>query len=132
MTAPGHPAPPVPDAEVVDPDYPVTPVPAHARKSFFSIAVVLLGFTVFTPTMLAGATLGPAFAFDDLVLVILAGSLILGAYVAVMGWVGARTGLTTVVMARYTLGTRARSWPRSCWAARRSAGTASSSAPSAT
>jgi cytosine permease len=95
-----------PTTEVVDPDYPVTPVPAHARKSFFSIAVVLLGFTVFTPTMLAGATLGPAFAFDDLVLVILAGSLILGAYVAVMGWVGARTGLTTVVMARYTLGTR--------------------------
>ena len=106
MTASGHPAPPIPDAEVVDPDYPVTPVPAHARKSFFSIAVVLLGFTVFTPTMLAGATLGPAFAFDDLVLVILAGSLVLGAYVAVMGWVGARTGLTTVVMARYTLGTR--------------------------
>src|SRR5918998_2397731 len=106
VTAPGHPAPAVPDAEVVDPDYPVTPVPAHARKSFLSIAVVLLGFTVFTPTMLAGATLGPAFAFDDLVLVILAGSLILGAYVAVMGWVGARTGLTTVVMARYTLGTR--------------------------
>ena len=65
--------------DVVDPDYPVTPVPADARKSFFSIAVVLLGFTVFTPTMLAGATLGPAFAFDDLVLVILAGSLVLGA-----------------------------------------------------
>ena len=58
MSAREHPAPPVADAEVVDADYPVTPVPAHARKSFFSIAVVLLGFTVFTPTMLAGATLG--------------------------------------------------------------------------
>jgi cytosine permease len=68
--------------------------------------VVLLGFTVFTPTMLAGAALGNAFALGDLLLVVLAGSLILGAYVAVMGWIGARTGLTTVVMARYTLGTR--------------------------
>jgi cytosine permease len=94
------------DAEIIDPDYPVTAVPAHARKSFFSVAVVLLGFTVFTPTMLAGAALGPAFTFNDLVLVIALGSLVLGTYVAVMGWIGARTGLTTVVMARYTLGTR--------------------------
>ena len=94
------------DAPVVDPDYPVTPVPASARKSFFSVAVVLLGFTVFTPTMLAGAALGPAFSFGDLLLVIALGSLVLGTYVAVMGWIGARTGLTTVVMARYTLGSR--------------------------
>ncbi|MGY1649836.1 cytosine permease [Geodermatophilus sp. SYSU D01119] len=94
------------EAGVVDPDYPVTPVPAHARKSFFSVAVVLLGFTVFTPTMLAGAALGPAFSFGDLLLVIALGSLVLGTYVAVMGWIGARTGLTTVVMARYTLGSR--------------------------
>ena len=48
---------PSPTTEVIDPDYPVTPVPRHARKSFISLAVVLLGFTVFTPTMLAGAPL---------------------------------------------------------------------------
>ncbi|WP_127479176.1 cytosine permease [Nocardioides pantholopis] len=95
---------PVEEAAPVDPDYPVTPVPLHARKSFLSLAVVLLGFTVFTPTMLAGAALGPAFAFGDLLLVILAGSLILGTYVALLGYVGARTGLTTVVMARYSFG----------------------------
>ncbi|UOQ57284.1 cytosine permease [Leucobacter allii] len=96
---------PVP-GEVIDPDYPVTPVPTHARKGFFSLMVVLLGFTVFTPTMLAGASLGKAFGLRDLLVVIALGSLVLGAYVAVLGWIGARTGLTTVVMARYTLGTR--------------------------
>lgn len=94
------------EQQVVDPDYPVTPVPGHARKSFFSLAVVLLGFTVFTPTMLAGAELGSAFALRDLLLVILLGSLVLGTYVAILGWIGARTGLTTVVMARYVLGAR--------------------------
>ncbi len=87
------------DVDPVDPDYPVTPVPLSARKSFLSLAVVLLGFTIFTPTMLAGAQLGPAFGFGELLLVILAGSAILGTYVALMGYVGARTGLTTVVMA---------------------------------
>jgi cytosine permease len=91
---------------VVDPDYPVEPVPRRARKSFFSIAVVLLGFTVFTPTMLAGAQIGPAFSFADLLVVLVVGSAVLGVYVAVMGFIGARTGLTTVVMARYTLGNR--------------------------
>jgi cytosine permease len=90
----------------VDPDYPVTPVPLHARRKFISLAIVLLGFTVFTPTMLAGAELGVAFRFRDLLLVIGLGSLILGAYVSVLGWIGARTGLTTVVMSRYTLGTK--------------------------
>ncbi|MDT9593221.1 cytosine permease [Nocardioides zeae] len=103
--AAGSPAAGQPGVPVVDPDYPVTPVPPHARKSLFSLAVVLLGFTVFTPTMLAGAELGNAFPLADLLWVILLGSLILGAYVAVLGWIGARTGLTTVVMARYTLGT---------------------------
>ncbi|MGA9871909.1 MAG: cytosine permease, partial [Rhodococcus sp. (in: high G+C Gram-positive bacteria)] len=90
----------------VDPDYPVTAVPLSARKPFFSLAVVLLGFTIFTPTMLAGAALGTAFSFWPLILVIAAGSAILGAYVAMMGFAGARTGLTTVLMARYSFGSR--------------------------
>ena len=81
-------------------------MPRHARKTFFSLAVVLLGFTVFTPTMLAGASLGSAFSFGGLLWVILVGSLILGGYVAMMGYVGAKTGLTTVVMARFSFGNR--------------------------
>lgn len=106
MTAPTQAGPDQGEAgALIDPDYPVTPVPLHARKSFFSLAVVLLGFTVFTPTMLAGASLGTAFTLGDLMLVILLGSLVLGSYVALLGWIGARTGLTTVVMARYSLGT---------------------------
>lgn len=101
-----------PAAEIMDPiepvdrDYPVTPVPTHARRSFFSLVVVLVGFTVFTPTMLAGASIGPAFAFWQLMAVVLAGSAILGIYVAFMGYVGSQTGLTTVVMARRSFGRR--------------------------
>lgn len=88
----------------IDPDYPMTPVPPASRKSLRSLIVVLLGFTVFTPTMLAGASLGPSFAFGPLLAVILAGSVLLGSYVAVMGYVGSRTRLTTVMMARYSFG----------------------------
>jgi cytosine permease len=88
----------------VDPDYPIDPVPQHARKSLFSVAVVLLGFTFFTPTMLAGAQIGAAFDVNTLMLVILLGSAVLGIYVGAIGGIGARTGLTTVMMCRYALG----------------------------
>jgi cytosine permease len=90
----------------VDPDYPIDPVPPHARRSLFSLAVVLLGFTFFTPTMLAGAQVGAAFPVTTLAGVLLLGSAVLGVYVAAIGAIGARTGLTTVVMCRYALGTR--------------------------
>ncbi|MFV0252183.1 MAG: cytosine permease [Beutenbergiaceae bacterium] len=90
--------------KVVDRDYPMTPVPLTERKSFWSLLVVLLGFTVFTPTMLAGAALAPAFPFGSLLGVIVVGSLLLGLYVSTMGYIGSKTRLTTVVMARYSFG----------------------------
>lgn len=88
----------------VDPDYPIDPVPQHARKSLFSLSIVLLGFTFFTPTMLAGAQVGAAFEFWPLMGVLVLGSVVLGGYVAVIGGIGARTGLTTVMMCRYAFG----------------------------
>lgn len=88
----------------VDPDYPIDPVPKNARRSFFSVCVVLLGFTFFTPTMLAGAQVGAAFEFWPLMGVLVLGSAVLGGYVALVGGIGARTGLTTVMMCRYAFG----------------------------
>ncbi|CAN5122220.1 cytosine permease [soil metagenome] len=88
----------------VDPDYPIDPVPAQARKSTFSLLVVLLGFTFFTPTMLAGAEVGVSFGFAEFLTILAIGSLVLGLYVAVLSAIGARTGLTTVLMCRYSLG----------------------------
>ena len=93
-----------------DPDYPVQHVPPDARKSLFSIAVVLLGFTFFSGTMLAGASLGAAYPFRDLLLVLLAGNIILGLYVATLSSIAAKTGLTTVLLARYTLGNFGAKW----------------------
>ncbi|WP_114853152.1 cytosine permease [Brachybacterium sp. YJGR34] len=89
----------------VDPDYPVTPVPRSARRGVVSISVVLVGFTVFAPTLMAGASIGAAFPFSEFLAVLLVGSVVLGAYVAAIGFLGARTGLTTVVMSRYSFGT---------------------------
>lgn len=94
----------------VDPDYPLTPVPTTARRGVWSLMVVLLGFTFFTPTMFAGAELGAAFAFDDLITVVVVGSLLLGGYVGAISYIGGKTGLTTVLLSRYTLGRVGAKW----------------------
>ncbi|NLD19525.1 MAG: cytosine permease [Clostridiales bacterium] len=96
--------------KVVDQDYPLDHVPRSARRSLLSISCVLIGFTFFTPTMASGASLGAAFTFDQLILIITAGSLILGVYVAAMCWIGARTGLTAVLQSKYTFGKVGAKW----------------------
>ena len=99
------------DTSKPDPDYPLSHVPRGARRGLLSISVVLLGFTFFYATMYAGADIGSAFRYwPDLYLVIGCGSVILGLYVAGLSAVSAKTGLTTVLLARYTFGDRGSRW----------------------
>ncbi|WP_219927159.1 cytosine permease [Prauserella shujinwangii] len=91
-------------------DYPLTEVPRNARRGLLSLTTVLLGFVFFTPTMLAGAQVATAFRPSSLLAILVTGSLILGTYVAVLSVIGARTGLTTVLLARYTLGSGGSKW----------------------
>ncbi len=94
-----------------DRDYPLQHVPKSARVSIISISAVLLGFTFFTPTMLAGSEIGVSFKlWPDFFLILLFGSAILGIYVAVLSIIGARTGLTTVLLSKYTLGKAGAKW----------------------
>ena len=64
----------------VDQDYPLTHVPLDARRGLISISCVLIGFTFFTPTMASGASLGACFPFDQLVIIISCGLIILGVW----------------------------------------------------
>lgn len=99
------------DTSRPDPDYPLSPVPKTARRGLVSISVVLLGFTFFYPTMYAGAQIGLAYRFwPDLFLILGTGSLILGFYVAALCAVSAESGLTTVLLARYTFGKKGARW----------------------
>ncbi len=99
------------DTSKPDPDYPLSHVPLTERRKLLSISVVLLGFTFFYATMYAGADIGSAFRYwPDLYLVIGCGSIILGLYVAALSAISAKTGLTTVLLARYTFGDRGSKW----------------------
>ncbi len=97
-------------AVVAEKDYPLSHVPKDARTGLLAVTGVLIGFTFFTPTMAAGARLGAAFPFSELIWILLAGSAILGFYVAVICAIGAKTGLTSVLLSRYTLGSAGAKW----------------------
>lgn len=91
-------------------DYPLTHVPISARSGLLSVTGVLIGFTFFTPTMAAGARLGSAFGFLNLLWILFIGSVVLGLYVATLCAIGAKTGLTSVLLSRYTLGLYGAKW----------------------
>lgn len=97
-------------AEVVETDYAVTNVPLDKRKTSIPIFVVLLGFCFLSITMETGASIAHCFAWKDLILILLAGSLILALYTGLMTMLGARTGLSTVVLSRFALGNWGAKW----------------------
>ncbi len=85
-------------------DYPLSEVPKSARKGLLSTSAVLLGFTFFTATMWAGGSLGQAFPIGQLLLIILIGNLLLGAYAASLAYIACKSGLTSVLMGRFCFG----------------------------
>lgn len=86
-------------------DNPLGELPDRDRQGMFSMMVVLLGFTFFTSTMFAGGQIGPHYKFfPDLMYVIILGNLLLGLYVAGLGYIAQRTGYNSAVLARYSFG----------------------------
>lgn len=85
-------------------DYPLSEVPKSDRKGLLSTSVLLLGFTFFTATMWAGGSMGKAFPFDELILVIVLGNLLLGVYAAVLAYIACKSGLNSVLMGRFCFG----------------------------
>ncbi|MUL39025.1 cytosine permease [Gloeocapsopsis dulcis] len=94
----------------VNEDYPLSTVPLDARKSLWSLAPLLIGFTLYSGTLFAGGRVGPAFRFPELVSLIVAGNLLLGLYAGLLSYIAARSGLSTVLMARFSFGSVGSRW----------------------
>lgn len=90
-------------------NYSLKPVPAAERKGVVALTFVMLGLTFFSASMWTGGTLGTALSYNDFFLAVLIGNLMLGIYTSFLGYIGAKTGLTTHILARYSFGVRG-SW----------------------
>ncbi|MGB9839081.1 cytosine permease [Thermovenabulum sp.] len=93
-----------------DRDFPLDHVPDNSRVGLLSLSAVLLGFTFFSPTMIAGGKVAANYGLNDFIKIMILGNLILGLYVAIMSVIGTKTGLTSVLLSRYALGTAGAKW----------------------
>lgn len=92
-------------AAPVDIDYSLEPVPLSARRGFWAVGFVMLGFTFFSASMSVGAKLGNGLDLGGFIAAIVIGGLILAVYTGFLAHIGARTGLSMDLMAHHAFGT---------------------------
>ena len=85
-------------------DFEQTSVSDSQKRSFFSMFVIMLGFTFFSASMWAGANLGNGLTFKGFIGAVVIGNLILGAYTGLLALIAARTGLSVHLLSRYVFG----------------------------
>ena len=87
-----------------DYDYALGHVDKKDKKGFLSMFVVMLGFTFFSASMLTGGNLGTGLKLKDFFIAIFIGNLILAIYTGILAYIGAGTGLSMHLLARYSFG----------------------------
>lgn len=88
-----------------DADYSLEAVPQTARKKFWPMFFIMLGFTFFSASMSVGAKLGNGLDFSGFVWAVLIGSVILSVYTGGLGYIGSATGLSLDLPAQRSFGT---------------------------
>lgn len=88
-----------------DADYSLEAVPQTARKKFWPMFFIMLGFTFFSASMSVGAKLGNGLDFSGFVWAVLIGSVILSVYTGGLGYIGSTTGLSLDLLAQRSFGT---------------------------
>lgn len=90
----------------VDLDYSLERVPQSARKGFWPMFFIMLGFTFFSASMSVGAKLGNGLDLSGFTWAILLGGVILSIYTGVLAYIGSDTGLSLDLLAQRSFGTK--------------------------
>ena len=85
-------------------EYAFDEVPASARKKMGTILVILTGYTISLSNFVTGATVGFKMPFKDAVLACATGNILLILVATLLGIISCKTGLTTSVLARTSMG----------------------------
>ena len=92
--------------EKIDADYSLEAVPESARKGFWNMFFVMVGFTFFSASMSVGAKLGNGLDLSGFIWACIIGGVILSAYCGVLAYIGASTGMTMDLLCRRAFGTK--------------------------
>ena len=88
----------------VDIDYADQAVPKEGRKGFLTMFMIMLGFTFFSASMWVGQQMAAGLDFWGFIKSLLLGGAILGVYTGLLGYVGAKTGLSMDLLAKRAFG----------------------------
>ncbi|WP_433957034.1 cytosine permease [Cytobacillus horneckiae] len=88
----------------IDQEFSWQAVPKTQRNNFWKTLSVMLGFTFFSASMLAGGELGISLSFTEFLVIVLAGNFLLGIYTGALAHISAKTGLSTHLLAKYAFG----------------------------
>ncbi|WP_404456550.1 cytosine permease [Oceanobacillus kapialis] len=88
----------------IDGEYSLQAVPQSERNNFWKTLSVMLGFTFFSASMLAGGELGAGLSFSQFIIIMLIGNIALGMYTGSLAYIAAKTGLSTHLLAKYAFG----------------------------
>lgn len=88
----------------VDIDYADQAVPKEGRKGFLTMFMIMLGFTFFSASMWVGQQMAAGLDFWGFIKSLLLGGAILGMYTGLLGYVGAKTGLSMDLLAKRAFG----------------------------
>lgn len=87
-----------------DVDFADRAVPAESRKGMLTMFMIMLGFTFFSASMWVGQELAEGLDFWGFLGSLLLGGVILGVYTGLLGYVGAKTGLSLDLLSQRAFG----------------------------
>lgn len=92
------------EKKVKDVDFADSTVPASARKNVITMFMIMLGFTFFSASMWVGQQLADGLDFWGFLGSLILGGIILGIYTGLLGYVGAKTGLSLDLLSQRAFG----------------------------
>ena len=92
-------------------DFEQSCVAESQKRSFWSMFVIMMGFTFFSASMWVGLTLANGLTAGRFFWAVMAGNLILGIYTGLLAYPAAKTGLSVHLLSRYSFGTRGSNIP---------------------
>ncbi len=87
-------------------EYENTKIPKVARKTFFTMLIVMLGYGLFPSTINAGAIVASGFSFGMFLLIILLGNLLLTIYALLMAMIGINSNASLHNLSKRVFGTQ--------------------------
>lgn len=89
-----------------DTDFEKSAVPMSARKSFWSIIIVWLGFVFVITSMMTGGGLASGLSMKEIITAIIIGNIFLSLIAIAIANMASKTGLSFALITRYTFGNK--------------------------